>query len=79
MLKFSSVIEWFLYISFNGKTHTMSEWSKITGVAQYNIYNRLQDNWTVKDALTKKEHKYRQRKWNFENGLYQHKPEKEEV
>ena len=61
------------YISFNGKTHTMSEWSKITGVAQYNIYNRLQDNWTVKDALTKKEHKYRQRKWSFQDGLYQHK------
>lgn len=60
-------------ISFNGEQHTMTEWGEITGIKEYNIYNRLQDGWSVEDALTKPVIKYRKRVWNKTgNGTYHH-------
>ena len=60
-------------ISFNGEQHTMTEWGEITGIKEYNIYNRLQDGWSVEDALTKPVVKYRKRVWNkTAEGTYHH-------
>ena len=40
------------YIEFNGVTHTISEWSRITGINKTLIRERLNANWPVSDALT---------------------------
>ena len=40
-------------ITFNGETHTLPEWSTITGIKQYVIRNRLKRKWSIKDALTR--------------------------
>lgn len=61
------------FINFNGERHSMSEWGRITGIGGYNIYNRLQDGWSIEDALTKPVIKYRKRVWNkTDNGTYHH-------
>lgn len=39
-------------ISLNGKNHTVSEWSEITGLSSYMIYQRLKKGWSGKDAIT---------------------------
>lgn len=40
-------------ISFNGETHTLSEWSEIVGIRAGTIRERLkQFEWSVEDALT---------------------------
>mgnify|MGYP006908855972 CR=1 FL=1 len=40
-------------ITFNGQTHTLSEWSNITGIKPLTIRARIINyHWSVKDALT---------------------------
>lgn len=42
-------------ITYNGETHTIAEWSKITGIKQGTIRNRIAlYGWPVEKALTKK-------------------------
>lgn len=42
-----------IHISYNGETHTLSEWADITGIKRATIRARIfQYNWSVKDALT---------------------------
>lgn len=42
------------YITFNGETHTLSEWETITGISQKVIYSRINKlHWTIEDSLTK--------------------------
>jgi hypothetical protein len=35
-----------------GKTHTVAEWARITGLHYTTILGRLAKHWTVRDALT---------------------------
>lgn len=41
------------YITYNGETHTMSEWSDILGINYSVIRTRLRIGWSVEDALSK--------------------------
>lgn len=42
-------------IEFNGETHTIAEWSRITGIDQFKIRNRVSKlGWTTERALTTK-------------------------
>jgi len=38
-------------VTFGGETHTLTEWSKITGVPPYTISGRLKRGWNIKAAL----------------------------
>lgn len=39
-------------LTYNGETHTMAEWSRLTGISQDNIYNRLRYGWSIEETLT---------------------------
>lgn len=39
-------------IEYNGETHTLAEWGRITGIGRKNIRGRLQYGWSVERALT---------------------------
>lgn len=41
------------FITHNGETHTLIEWSRITGIPNTTISNRLLRGWSEHDALTK--------------------------
>lgn len=62
-------------ITFDGQTHTLAEWETITGVDQYNIYNRIQDGWTIKDTLTIPVKEYKCRHKRGQDGSLQHTEE----
>ena len=40
------------YITYNGETHTIAEWSRITGIPKYSISYRVKNNWEVSRMLT---------------------------
>lgn len=40
------------FLSYNGETHTISEWSKITNIGYHAIWRRIKNGWDVKRALT---------------------------
>ena len=40
------------YISMNGETHTISNWSEITGIKKTTLKERLNSGWSVEKALT---------------------------
>lgn len=39
-------------ITFNGETHTLSEWSHITGITQNTLSARLRHGWDIEKTLT---------------------------
>lgn len=41
-----------IYISLNGETHTISEWSIITGIKRCTIWNRYKNGWTPERVLS---------------------------
>lgn len=41
-------------LTYNGETHTVSEWSKITGISRSTLQHRLVHGWTVERMLTEK-------------------------
>ena len=42
------------FLTLNGETHTIQEWSRITGIDRRTISKRInRDGWSVADALTK--------------------------
>lgn len=43
------------FITYNGETHTIAEWSDITGIEGRKISGRLSRNWDIAKALTLKE------------------------
>lgn len=45
-------------LCFNGETHTITEWSEITGIGKTTIKERLNHGWTTEEALTKPVRKY---------------------
>lgn len=40
-------------LTYNGETHSINEWSRITGIAKSTIGNRLKAGATTEDALTR--------------------------
>lgn len=38
---------------YDGKSHTLTEWAAITGLAREAIRGRLRSGWSIEDALTK--------------------------
>lgn len=40
------------YVTRNGETHSISEWSEITGIGRKTIERRLKVGWDIEDALT---------------------------
>lgn len=40
-------------LEYKGESHTMSEWSQITGIKKSTILKRLKYGWTIEKALTK--------------------------
>ena len=50
-------------LTMNGRTHTLTEWARITGKTVSSIQSRLSRGWSVDDALTKPNTPYSQRKW----------------
>ena len=51
-------------ISYNGDTHTVSEWSDILGFPKSILYSRLSNGWSVDDAFTVPKGKYIGGKYN---------------
>lgn len=39
------------YLSINGETKPLAEWSDLTGICRYKIHNRLNLGWTPEEAL----------------------------
>lgn len=47
-------------LTFNGETHTLSEWENITGISQKVISSRINKlNWSIENSLTKPTKKYK--------------------
>lgn len=42
------------WLSYNGETHTMSQWADITGISEATIYARLKLGWNIEKTLTQK-------------------------
>lgn len=42
-----------VFISYKGETHTIAEWSEITGIPFHTIRRRYVDGWSVEDVLLK--------------------------
>ena len=40
-------------LTYNDQTHTISQWSEITGIGKSTILERIKLGWSVEDALTK--------------------------
>lgn len=40
------------FITFNGETHTLAEWSRLTGINYMSLKTRLQRGWSIEKALT---------------------------
>lgn len=40
------------YLTMEGETRTVGEWSSITGISQHRIYCRLRSGWTINDVLS---------------------------
>lgn len=45
------------FISYNGKTHTLAEWSKISGIPSDRIRQRLKKGWDIEKAIFEKSYK----------------------
>lgn len=54
-------------ITFNGETHNLKEWEKLTGIKRQNIWERLELGWPVERALTEPLH-WRNSHPNKKNG-----------
>ena len=42
------------FLTYNGETHTISEWSMITGIKSQTISNRIRRGWSIERSLTDK-------------------------
>ncbi len=40
------------FVTYRGETHTLGEWSEITGIKLATIWARLNKGWSTEDALT---------------------------
>lgn len=39
-------------LSFEGNTHTVAEWSRITGIPRYKLYYRINKGWSLEKILS---------------------------
>lgn len=53
-------------ITFNGKTQTLAEWSRETGIQEGTIRFRMKSGWSVRDALTTPVQKQKKREKNYQ-------------
>ena len=53
-------------LTYNGQTHTMSEWAKITGISLQTLCSRRRKGWSAEDIVTKP---VRQKKLLFWDGV----------
>lgn len=54
-----------VYLSAHGETHTVSEWSQITGISMAAIYGRLRNGWSHEDAVSIQTGYYIGGKYNY--------------
>lgn len=40
------------FITYNAETHTIAEWSRISGITPSAIYGRLKNGWSIERTLT---------------------------
>lgn len=40
-------------LTFEGETHSIADWGRITGISRITIRSRIREGWTVADALTR--------------------------
>jgi hypothetical protein len=45
------------YVTYNGETHTIAEWSDVIGIKQNTLTYRLRRGWSIERALTEKVNK----------------------
>lgn len=45
-------------LTYNGETHTMSQWCDITGLSKATIYGRLKSGWSIERTLTTPNRQY---------------------
>lgn len=50
-----------VYLTFDGETHTISEWARLTGNSVSTLNSRFRYGWTVKRALTEPVRQYKRR------------------
>lgn len=48
-------------LKYNGETHTISEWSEITGIKHSTITKRLKRGWSVEETLTRRKKLWRRK------------------
>jgi len=48
-------------ITFNGETHSIWNWAKVTGISHHALYSRIKHGWTVERMLTTKVQAHRKR------------------
>lgn len=41
-----------VFLEFNGESHCLTEWSRIVGISQSVLSNRLKRGWSIEKALT---------------------------
>lgn len=46
------------WIEYDGKTHTISEWSEIVGIRKDVLYHRFKRGWSVERALCQEKRRY---------------------
>lgn len=51
-----------VFISYNGKTQTISEWARELNIHVHTLENRLYRGWTIEDAFTKPARRYKRKK-----------------
>lgn len=39
-------------VTFRGRTHSIAEWSRLTGIPRHALYQRLEAGWPIRRALT---------------------------
>ena len=39
-------------VTYNGETHTIAEWARITGISENALYNRAYRNWDLERMFT---------------------------
>ena len=49
------------FLTYNGETKTVTEWSRIVGINQFTLFKRLDLGWSIEKALTSSVQKHKRR------------------
>ncbi len=55
-------------IEYNGETHTLADWARITGIGQGTLWNRVNYGWPAEKILTTQPTKGGAKEWNTDFG-----------